>query len=248
MADYTQQTWVDETGVGDGTLYTAARMTAMEAGIKDAAEHHKTGLDSAKPVATAANKNWRYFATDTGIEYQSDGTTWVQLAQRSTTDLTITGSGKTALALTSTTLPTGLTIGGDANASLYRYAASVMRIDGTLALGRQSPSLAFMGDIDTAKWITKLGGFAFTFSSDSGNTATLGSGDTTYDSRTYRPKVAFGGDGSVSLAGAAVIAGAFQHKGTTFGAYNKTPVSQPVRPTTINEIITNVLVALGLSA
>lgn len=78
--DYTTQTWVDDDGSGAvGTVFTAARMDHIEAGVDDAAEHHKTGLDSAKPAAAAGNKNWRYYATDTRIEYQSDGVTWVPL-------------------------------------------------------------------------------------------------------------------------------------------------------------------------
>ena len=34
MAPYVKQTWVDETGVGDGTIFTAARMNHIEDGIK----------------------------------------------------------------------------------------------------------------------------------------------------------------------------------------------------------------------
>lgn len=36
MATYTPETWVDETGVGDGTEFTADRMNNIEAGILDA--------------------------------------------------------------------------------------------------------------------------------------------------------------------------------------------------------------------
>lgn len=77
MADYTQQTWVDETGSGTGTTFTKARMDTIEAGVKDAAEHHKKGTLAARPAAAAGNKNWFYTATDFGIVFLSDGTQWI---------------------------------------------------------------------------------------------------------------------------------------------------------------------------
>lgn len=79
MADYGVQTYVDDDGSGStGTAFTKARMDHMEAGIDDAAEHHKRGLFSALPAAAAANKNWTYDCSDTGQQLISTGSAWVE--------------------------------------------------------------------------------------------------------------------------------------------------------------------------
>lgn len=105
MADYSLQTWVDETGIGDGTVFTAARMNAMEAGIDDAAEHHKIGLFADMPAASAANKNWLYVATDpssskAGI-YRSDGTAWTKVPIGTAVSNIFIGAGVTINSFTS---------------------------------------------------------------------------------------------------------------------------------------------------
>lgn len=74
MADYTQTTWVEKV-----TKVGPTRMNAIEAGLKDAAEHNKTGLSSARPAASSANKNWIWRESDTGRSFYSDGTSWLPL-------------------------------------------------------------------------------------------------------------------------------------------------------------------------
>lgn len=84
MADYTVQTWTDDDGSSTvGTAITKARMDAIEAGIKDAAEHH-TRVTSL-PTATAALKH-SIVILDTangpqGQAYYCDGSAWTKLGQ-----------------------------------------------------------------------------------------------------------------------------------------------------------------------
>jgi hypothetical protein len=80
VADYATQTFVDDDGSATtGTVLTKAIMDHIEAGIADAASHHRIGLFASMPAAAAANKNWLWIATDTdgsGGLYLSDGSTW----------------------------------------------------------------------------------------------------------------------------------------------------------------------------
>jgi hypothetical protein len=65
----------------------------------------------------------------------------------------------------------------------------------------QVPSISFSGDIPGARWLTHLGDFQLTFSSDSSDTHSLGTGDATFLGNTYRPKVAFTPTGDVLASG-----------------------------------------------
>lgn len=77
MADYTTVNWLNRTGSNTGKpRISAANLNRMEAGILDASTHHKRGTFAAMPAASAANKNWIYWAYDTGERYMSDGVTW----------------------------------------------------------------------------------------------------------------------------------------------------------------------------
>lgn len=81
MADYSRTTWVDDDGTYlVGTAITAARMNAIEYGIEDAAEHNQAGNLSSRPAAASGNKNWLYFATDTGQLFRSDGSAWSEIS------------------------------------------------------------------------------------------------------------------------------------------------------------------------
>jgi hypothetical protein len=81
MADYTGTTWVDDDGTDSvGTVFTAARMNNIEAGILDAVNAHARGTYAARPAAAAANKNWLYYAYDVGVLYRSHGFAWERVA------------------------------------------------------------------------------------------------------------------------------------------------------------------------
>jgi hypothetical protein len=126
--DYTPTTWVENiTKVGPTNL------NKLEAGVADAVGHHKTGLDSSKPVAVPANKNWRYYATDTHVEYQSDGTQWVPL------QLGLSGAagGDLAGSYPNPTIAKLSGLLGDATVNLYRLGPGNMKSDGSLYLGQE---------------------------------------------------------------------------------------------------------------
>lgn len=75
MADYNPYAWIENV-----TKVGPTRLNALEAGVGDAATHHKSGTYAARPPATAANKNWTYFATDAGVLYCNfDGATWTRV-------------------------------------------------------------------------------------------------------------------------------------------------------------------------
>jgi hypothetical protein len=76
MADYSQFTWVEKV-----TQTGPTRMNAIEAGVNDASEHHKSYANlAAFPAADAASKNWTAFAQDTGFLYCNfDGATWTRI-------------------------------------------------------------------------------------------------------------------------------------------------------------------------
>lgn len=71
----------------------------------------------------------------------------------------------------------------------------------TFELLFQNPALAFLGDVDQAKWIARLGGFELTLASDHDNGNSLGSGDTNAYGRVFKPKIAFRYDGAIITAG-----------------------------------------------
>jgi hypothetical protein len=82
----------------------------------------------------------------------------------------------------------------------------VEKAAGTLDLMAQQ-GLAFLGDVDQAKWSGWLGGFNLTWGSDSDNAATLGTGNKIYGGRTYKPKIQVQPNGDLRVAGAVFAAG-----------------------------------------
>jgi hypothetical protein len=78
---------------------------------------------------------------------------------------------------------------------------------GEIDSNSQSPSISFSGDIAGARWLTHLGDFELTFSSDNSATQTLGTGDVTFLGNTYRPKVAFTPTGDVQASGSVSASG-----------------------------------------
>jgi hypothetical protein len=78
---------------------------------------------------------------------------------------------------------------------------------GEVDTNTQSPSVSFSGDIPGARWLTHLGDFELTFSSDSSDTHSLGTGDTTFLGNTYHPKVAFTPGGDVLASGGLTASG-----------------------------------------
>jgi len=82
-------------------------------------------------------------------------------------------------------------------------SAPVAKLDvnGSLVTRSQQNSIIYAGDINGAKWLTKLGGYMLTFSSDNTDTTSLGTGDASFSGRTYRPKVAFTRTGGILASG-----------------------------------------------
>lgn len=77
MADYTLINFQDRGGSNTGKpRISAANLNKMDAAVLDAATHHKRGTFAAMPAASAANKNWIYWAYDTGERFISNGATW----------------------------------------------------------------------------------------------------------------------------------------------------------------------------
>lgn len=86
MPDYDENTWIDDDGSSTtGTQVSADLMNNLEAGVKDAAEHHKEGILADRPPAGADNKNWLYFATDTRQVFFSRGSHWQDVTPSSIT-------------------------------------------------------------------------------------------------------------------------------------------------------------------
>lgn len=76
MGDFTPTVYVQ----GSTPAANADELNKLGAGIQDAAQHHKRGTEASMPAAAAGNKNWIWFATDTGAWYFSTGAAWVLLA------------------------------------------------------------------------------------------------------------------------------------------------------------------------
>lgn len=72
MADYNLTTWVENV-----TKTGPTNLNKMEAGIQDAAQHHKTFTLATLPTPAPANKNWLAFVTDVGATLLSDGSQWI---------------------------------------------------------------------------------------------------------------------------------------------------------------------------
>lgn len=79
MADYSPDTFVNDSGP---PFAGATELNKLGVGVQDAAQHHKSGLYANRPPASAANKNWLYYATDVGRLYGNfDGATWTLVAE-----------------------------------------------------------------------------------------------------------------------------------------------------------------------
>jgi len=78
MADFTQETWVDDDGTLTlGTRVTAARLNRLERGVKDAAQDAKqSGSLNTRPPASAATKNWLWRDPANNDTYYCDGSEW----------------------------------------------------------------------------------------------------------------------------------------------------------------------------
>jgi hypothetical protein len=84
---------------------------------------------------------------------------------------------------------------------LFRIASSgnVSTIDGAISSGKQIGSFNWLGDIDGAKWSSKLGGYNLIFGNDGTNAAAIESWS--FGGRTYRGYVQFTNTGDVKASG-----------------------------------------------
>ena len=78
----------------------------------------------------------------------------------------------------------------------------IIEVNGTIISNKQYPTIAFLGDIDGAKWLMKLGGYNFSFGTDHPDSS-LDNGVETinYLSRTYKFRVKFTKEGYVGATG-----------------------------------------------
>lgn len=80
---------------------------------------------------------------------------------------------------------------------------SALEVYGTVISRQQAPAFAFLGDIDTAKWATKLGGYNLSFMSDSGSFT--GFENITFLGRTYQTAVQMTSTGGMNVKGSVGI-------------------------------------------
>ncbi|MEN3793072.1 DUF2793 domain-containing protein [Fulvimarina sp. MAC3] len=74
---------------------------------------------------------------------------------------------------------------------------------GALIARGQIGGVSWFGDIDGAKWSTKLGGYYLSFMGDGDDTANLEGGDIPFEGRTFRVKARLHPSGTLDLAGTA---------------------------------------------
>lgn len=107
---------------------------------------------------------------------------------------------------------------------------------------------AYLGDIDTAKWVARLGGFRWRLASDHGDTSTLGTGDTSYAGRTFRPKMEMDPTGVLYLAtGARFGTGGYVNSASADNALLRSNYN-PANDRLINTAISSWAVAAGDAA
>ena len=80
---------------------------------------------------------------------------------------------------------------------------SALEVYGTVISRQQAPAFAFLGDIDQAKWTTKLGGYNLSFLSDSGSFT--GFENITFLGRTYQTAVQMTSTGGMNVKGSVGI-------------------------------------------
>jgi hypothetical protein len=101
--------------------------------------------------------------------------------------------------------------------------------------GPENAAISWFGDIPTATWTTKLGGYNLTFLNDN-STGNLGTGTLSVNSTTYYPKVAFTTAGGANYSGIVTNTAqpAFFARKTNGGAM------APVTPILFNDVVTNI--------
>jgi hypothetical protein len=88
-------------------------------------------------------------------------------------------------------------------ANLKGGGLDAVKLRGITEVLGSSPAVAYIGDIDGAKWLVGFASFRFVFYSDNADTGAIaGIPNLTYAGRTYRAKVALGPDGTIATAAA----------------------------------------------
>jgi hypothetical protein len=105
-------------------------------------------------------------------------------------------------------------------ANLKGGGLDAVKLRGITEVLGSSPAVAYIGDIDGAKWLVGFASFRFVFYSDSADTGAIaGIPNLTYAGRTYRAKVALGPDGTIATASVrkSIIAAAESRSTTSYG-------------------------------
>lgn len=120
----------------------AADLDAMEAGIQDASTHHKRGTLAAMPAAGPANKNWIYWAYDTGERFMSNGVAWQALpvGTNALIDSSVTTAKVADTAITSGKLAAAVSARLAANSDQVGALAGLAGFNGQPAATRSTPS------------------------------------------------------------------------------------------------------------
>jgi Concanavalin A-like lectin/glucanases superfamily/Carbohydrate binding domain len=140
----------------------AATSTGVGTGVGDKIALHSTGYGIG--IAAGRIVNWVSAATNavsvrvkSGTGAMSSGSDAISLFGDG--KISAIGTGKTALALTSTSTDTGLTIGGDV--TLYRSAADTLKTDDVFVVSRAAANTALAAQLDgdaVARWGVAAGG------------------------------------------------------------------------------------------
>lgn len=113
--------------------------------------------------------------------------------------------------------------------------AALLDVNGSIISRAQIPSIAFLGDIDGAKWTAKLGGYNLSFGSDSGSFT--GFENATMYGRTYQYGVQMTSTGGINTKGSVGIGTA--NPSTTLHVNGMTYIQGPTVSTTTTNVIGN---------